>query len=73
MATFYKANLILVVPKKLNKILKGQTLSERMENDGICPSCGKNEWWLLPDKCVVVREGGKPYCECLSCGYQTHL
>jgi len=50
------------------------TMTERMGNEeGNCPECGKNEWWLLPKEGVAVKEGGKPYIECLNCGYQTHL
>lgn len=72
--TFYKANLVLVVSHKVNEITKGQSIAERMgDEEGRCPECGKNKWWLLPKECVAVREGGKAYCECISCGYQTHL
>ena len=73
-AKFFKANLILVVPHKLNEITKGVALSERMENpDGTCPKCGHLKWWLYPKECVAVREGGKQYIECLNCGYTSHL
>jgi DNA-directed RNA polymerase subunit M/transcription elongation factor TFIIS len=46
------------------------TIEERI---GKCPDCGGTKWWLLPKEGAAVREGGKPYCECLNCGYQTHL
>ena len=73
-AKFYKANLVLLVPKKLNEITKGMPVSERTENpDGTCPECGGLKWWLLPNESVAVREGGKAYIECLSCGYRSHL
>lgn len=73
-AKFYQANLVLVVPTKLYAITKGQSVAERLgDEEGKCPSCGKNKWWLLPKECVAVRTGGKPYIECLECGYQTHL
>ena len=36
-------------------------------------SKGKNEWMLLAKEGVAVREGGKPYIECLGCGNTTHL
>jgi len=50
------------------------TLTERMGSDEAkCPECGNNEWYLLPADSVAVREGGKPYIECLNCGHQTHL
>jgi len=49
-------------------------VSERTENpDGTCPECGGLKWWLLPNESVAVREGGKAYIECLSCGYRSHL
>ena len=71
---FYQANLVLVVDKKLNEILKGQSLTDRMgTEEAKCPECGENSWWLLPKEGAAVREGGKPYCECLNCGYTTHL
>ena len=49
------------------------TLEERMGKNAGCPECGGNEWMLLADKQVAVAQGGKPYCECLGCGYMTHL
>jgi predicted RNA-binding Zn-ribbon protein involved in translation (DUF1610 family) len=50
------------------------TMAERMgTEEALCPDCGKNEWWLMPKESSAVREGGKPYIECLNCGYQTHL
>ena len=54
---------------KIDKV----TLSERMENNGKCPECDCNSWILLPKESSAVREGGKPYCECMNCGYNTHL
>jgi len=50
------------------------TLTERMESEECkCPDCGKNKWMLLPKEGVAVTQGGKPYIECLTCGYVTHL
>ena len=50
------------------------TMTERMgSEEAKCPDCGKNVWWLLPKEGGAVREGGKPYIECIECGYQTHL
>jgi predicted RNA-binding Zn-ribbon protein involved in translation (DUF1610 family) len=50
------------------------TMTERMgSEEALCPDCGHNEWWLQPKEGAAVREGGKPYIECLNCGYQTHL
>ena len=48
------------------------TLEERM-GDGKCIVCGCDSWILLPKESVAVREGGKDYCECMECGYATHL
>ena len=41
--------------------------------DGKCEECGCDEWMFLPKVGSAVREGGKPYIECLNCGYVTHL
>lgn len=50
------------------------TMTERMGNEqASCPDCNKNEWILLPNESVSVRQGGKPYIECIECGYLTHL
>ena len=71
---FYQSVLQEIDDKKLNEILKGQSLAERMETaEAKCPECGKNKWILLPVEGAAVRTGGKPYCECMECGYQTHL
>ena len=51
----------------------GITLEERMGSNAQCPECGDNKWMLLADEQVAVKQGGKPYCECLGCGYMTHL
>ncbi len=76
---FYKAALIEIdnVLDRIYPHFKGKdqiTMTERMgSEEAKCPECSNNEWWLLPDDSVTVREGGKPYIECLNCGYQTHL
>jgi hypothetical protein len=76
---FYKAELIEIEGNVLDEVypyLKDEqlTMEERMgSEEAKCPSCSNNEWWLLPDDSVSVREGGKPYIECLNCGLQTHL
>lgn len=76
---FYKAELVEVkgnVLDEVNPHLPSGTLTmaERMgSEEAKCPECSNNEWWLLPDDSVAVREGGKPYIECLNCGLQTHL
>ena len=73
---FYKAKLVEV--RNIIEYVyplhhKEMTLEERMGKNAECPECNGNDWWLLPKESVAVSEGGKPYCECLHCGYQTHL
>lgn len=80
---FYQTELKLIEGNVFDvayPFLKGKsgfaqfTLKERMGDDEAkCPDCSNNEWWLLPSDSVAVREGGKPYIECLNCGYSTHL
>lgn len=54
------------------KYHKEFTLEERI-GDGKCPDCDCNSWILLPEESSAVTNGGKPYCECMECGYTTHL
>ena len=55
-------------------LFKSMTLTERMgSEEAKCPDCGKNHWMLLAKESVAVQQGGKPYIECLNCGYNTHL
>jgi DNA-directed RNA polymerase subunit M/transcription elongation factor TFIIS len=71
---FYQAILQPLNEVQLKQITKGQTIAERMgTEEASCPKCGNNEWWLLPRAGAAVKQGGKPYCECLNCGYSTHL
>ena len=77
---FYQAVLKEVKGNVLDHVyphLKGKgqlTMAERMGSDEAnCPDCGENKWILLPEEGVAVREGGKPYCECMNCGMTTHL
>jgi len=76
---FYRAELIEIEGNVLDEVypyFKGEqlTMEERMgSEEAKCPECSNNEWWLLPDDCVAVREGGKQYIECLNCGLHTHL
>ena len=75
MAQFYQAALIRIddVIEHV-KLPKGTTLEERLGTpEGECPECGGKEWWLYPKRSSIVIQGGKPYCECLECGYLTHL
>jgi len=61
------------------------SLEERL-GDAECPNCPKEteeyghekkeaytRWMLLADETASVTQGGKPYIECLDCGYLTHL
>jgi hypothetical protein len=77
---FYKAVLKKVKGNVFDKVyphLSGAeqvTMKERLGNEhGCCSECGHNEWMLLADQSVAVKQGGKPYMECLTCGSQTHL
>ena len=71
---FFQAALLKLDDDQVKDILKGSSISERMgSEDAACPECGHNVWWLLPLNCAARREGGKPYCECLNCGYTTHM
>ena len=79
-AMFYQACLVPIegdVIKHVYPHLKeGQiTLEERLPNDALCPECecSRREWYLLPSESIMVKEGGKPYCECMNCGMLTHL
>jgi hypothetical protein len=82
-AKFYQAVLVEVqgdiidhvYPHLHNAPKYGMTLEERMPNDALCPECddSRREWYLLPKESIQVKEGGKPYCECMNCGYTTHL
>lgn len=51
----------------------GTTIDDHMYKDGKCPDCGKDEWWFLPKESSAVREGGKPYIQCIGCGCSAHL
>jgi hypothetical protein len=51
---------------------KGFTLKDRL-GDGKCLACNGDEWLILPKETNAVKEGGKPYIECIKCGVLTHL
>jgi hypothetical protein len=71
---FYQAVLQLRTHTDIMKLTKGQSLTERLGSEkGECPECGCNHWIILPKESLAIREGGKPYIECLGCGYLTHL
>jgi len=53
-------------------IARQLTLEERLPK-GECEDCGGKEWIILPKESALVREGGKPYIECMNCGNRTHL
>ncbi len=61
------------------------TMEERL-GDAECPRCPEetkewglekakpySRWILLPEESVSRTQGGKPYIECMDCGYKTHL
>jgi hypothetical protein len=73
---FFQAELVRVmdVMKHVYPNQPKLTLAERMGSElALCPECSDNRWWLLPKTASAVREGGKAYCECINCGYTTHL
>lgn len=74
---FFQAVLVPVKGNVLKAVYGDHctlTMTERMGSENaICPECGKNVWILLPKEGGMVREGGKPYIECMECGYGTHL
>lgn len=75
---FFQTVLVEVGGNVLDRIYpnsKGQiTMTDRMGSENAeCNNCGENEWWLYPEESVCVAQGGKPYIECLNCGYITHL
>lgn len=79
-AKFYQAVLVKVEGDIIQHVYPHLTkheitLEERMPDDALCPECdsSKREWYLLPKESIMIKEGGKPYCECMNCGYTTHL
>lgn len=70
---FYQAELRKLNDKEVMEVTNGLSVKERMGENAICPECGDNRWWLLPKAGAAVRTGGKPYCECINCGYTTHM
>ena len=79
---FYQATLKLVKGDVLQHVYPyvnqngkvTMTMTERMgSEEAKCSECGKNHWMILPIQSSAVREGGKPYIECLECGNITHL
>jgi hypothetical protein len=77
---FFQAVLVPIKGNVLDHVyphLKGKnqlTMTERMgSEEAKCGECSNNEWILLPGDSCAVREGGKPYIECMNCGSITHL
>jgi len=71
---FYQAELKPLNDTEVQKITKGQSVADRMGSEAAsCPDCGSNHWWIYPAMSAALRIGGKPYCECLNCGYTTHM
>jgi len=66
----YKAELKELSHDEVMKITKNVLLEDRIEP---CPECGSVEFWLYPDESIGVKEGMKPYGECLHCGFKMHL
>ena len=77
---FYQSVLVEIKGNVLDEVyphLKGKgqlTMTERMgSEEAKCPECSNNKWIVLPGDSAIVRESGKPYIECMNCGYHTHL
>ena len=69
-----KGNVLHHVYPWLNDGKVTMTMAERMgTEEAKCGECGKNSWMILPQELVMVKEGGKPYIQCLECGSITHL
>ena len=75
---FYKSVLVPVETEQViatvypPRIASQLTLEERLP-EGKCEDCGGKDWIIMPEESAIVRESGKPYIECLKCGYHTHL
>jgi len=76
MSKFYKCKLEEVedpIKEAYPHLEKGVITFEERLGDGTCEDCGASNWMFLPEESSAVREGGKPYIECLDCGHVTHL
>jgi len=77
---FYQAVLQEVKGNVLDHVyphLKGAnqlTMTERMgSEEAKCGECGGNSYIILAQESCAVKEGGKPYIECMDCGQLYHL
>lgn len=70
---FYQAKLERINDKQLMELTHNIPLEERLPNNGACEGCGMNDWWIYPKESILISQVGKPYVECLNCGYITHL
>lgn len=70
---FFQAELRKLKEEEVLQLTNGLSVEERMGKNAECPECGDNRWWLQPKAGAARREGGKPYCECINCGFLTHL
>jgi len=66
----YKAELKELSHSEIMEVTKNIPLEQRIEP---CPDCGSTEYWLYPNESISVKEGMKPYGECLHCGFKMHL
>jgi hypothetical protein len=78
MSKFYKSVLIEIPENQVisevypERIAKQLTLEERLPNCE-CEECKGTEWIILPKESQTTKGSGKPYIECMKCGYLTHL
>ena len=78
MPKFYQS---VLVPIEENEVLKSVyperianqlTLDERLPNCE-CYYCKGTDWIILPKESPTTKDSGKPYIQCMNCGYFTHL
>lgn len=78
MAKFYQTILIPIEQEEVLKsvyperIASQLTLQERLPNCE-CYECKGRDWIILSKENPYVKDSGKPYIQCMSCGAFTHL
>jgi hypothetical protein len=78
MPTFYKSVLVEIPEHQVlgevypERIANQLTLQERLPNCE-CEDCKEKNWIILPKESPYTRDSGKPYIQCMNCGYLTHL
>lgn len=78
MAQFYKTVLVPIAESEVLKTVYPEWLANQLTLEGRlpkceCEDCKGTDWIIRPKESVAVKESGKPYIECMNCGYVTHL